>query len=163
MTEKVALIGAGSAMFTRGLVADALRQGWQGEIALVDVDHEALDVAEKLARKMLDARGSNLTLSASADRRAVLDGATAVICTISVGGREAWHQDVLIPRTYGIYQPVGDSVMPGGTSRTLRMIPAPPRPHGGAWQRGGRARGLPEVGHKVGQSSRGGRLSVTCL
>ena len=29
-------------------------------------------------------------------------------------------QDVLIPRKYGIYQPVGDSVMPGGTSRALR-------------------------------------------
>jgi len=124
MNEKVVLIGAGSAMFTRGLLADVLRQGWQGEIALVDIDTEALEVAERLARKMLDARGSNLTLSASSDRRAVLDGATAVICTISVGGREAWHQDVLVPRKYGIYQPVGDSVMPGGTSRALRMIPA---------------------------------------
>ncbi len=124
MNEKLVLIGAGSAMFTRGLVADVLSQGWQGEVALVDIDPEALEVAEKLARKMLDARGSNLKLSASTDRRAVLEGATAVICTISVGGREAWHQDVLIPRKYGIYQPVGDSVMPGGTSRALRMIPA---------------------------------------
>ncbi len=124
MNEKVVLIGAGSAMFTRGLVADVLRQGWQGEIALVDIDADALEVAEKLTRKMLDARGSKLKLSASTDRRDVLDGATAVICTIGVGGREAWHQDVLIPRKYGIYQPVGDSVMPGGTSRALRMIPA---------------------------------------
>jgi len=124
MNEKVVLIGAGSAMFTRGLVADVLRQGWHGELALVDINTEALEIAEKLARKMLDARGSDLRLSASTDRRAVLEGATAVICTIGVGGREAWHQDVLIPRKYGIYQPVGDSVMPGGTSRALRMIPA---------------------------------------
>jgi alpha-galactosidase len=124
MNEKIVLIGAGSANFTVGLVADILRHGWQGELALVDIDSNALKVVEKLARKMLDARGSHLKLRASADRRAVLDGATAVICTISVGGREAWHQDVLIPRKYGIYQPVGDSVMPGGTSRALRMIPA---------------------------------------
>jgi alpha-galactosidase len=124
MDEKVVLVGAGSALFTRGLLGDVLRQGWQGEIALVDIDKDALEVAERLARKMLDARGSNLKLSASTDRRAVLEGATAVICTISVGGREAWHRDVLIPRKYGIYQPVGDSVMPGGTSRALRMIPA---------------------------------------
>jgi len=124
MNEKVVLIGAGSAMFTRGLLGDVLRKGWQGEIALVDIDTDALEVAEKLASKMLDARGSNLKLSASTDRRAVLEGATAVICTIGVGGREAWRQDVLIPRKYGIYQPVGDSVMPGGTSRALRMIPA---------------------------------------
>jgi len=122
--ERVVLIGAGSAMFTRGLLADVLRKGWQGEIALVDIDADALEVAEKLARKMLDSRGSDLKLRASTDRRALLKDATAVICTIGVGGREAWHKDVLIPRKYGIYQPVGDSVMPGGTSRALRMIPA---------------------------------------
>jgi len=124
MNEKVVLVGAGSAVFTRGLLADVLRQGWQGEIALVDIDKDALEVASRLARKMLDARGSDLKLSASTDRRDVLEGATAVICTIGVGGREAWRQDVVIPRKYGIYQPVGDSVMPGGTSRALRMIPA---------------------------------------
>ena len=124
MNEKLVLIGAGSALFTRGLLADVLRQEWQGEIALVDIDKDALEVVTKLARKMLDARGSRLKLRASTDRRAVLEDATAVICTISVGGREAWLQDVLVPRRYGIYQPVGDSVMPGGTSRALRMIPA---------------------------------------
>jgi alpha-galactosidase len=54
----------------------------------------------------------------------VLRGATAIICTVGVGGRRAWERDVAIPRNFGIYQPVGDSVMPGGTSRALRMIPA---------------------------------------
>ena len=124
MNEKMVMIGAGSAMFTCGLVSDVLRKGWQGEIALVDIDRDALEVAEKVTRKMLDAAGSNLTLSASVDRRDVLTDATVVISTIGVGGRDAWVQDVLIPRKYGIYQPVGDSVMPGGTSRALRMIPA---------------------------------------
>lgn len=124
MNEKIVMIGAGSAMFTCGLVSDVLRKGWQGEIALVDIDRDALEVAEKVTRKMLDAAGSNLTLSASVDRRDVLTDATVVISTIGVGGRDAWVQDVLIPRKYGIYQPVGDSVMPGGTSRALRMIPA---------------------------------------
>jgi len=122
--EKVVLIGAGSAMFTRGLVADVLRQGWEGELALVDIDPDALAVAEGLARKMIEAKGAPLTLSAATDRREVLNGATAVVCTVGVGGRRAWEQDVFIPRTFGIYQPVGDSVMPGGTSRALRMIPA---------------------------------------
>ena len=124
MNEKLVLIGAGSAMFTRGLVADVLGQGWEGEIALVDIDPAALEVAEKMTRKMLEATGSGLKLSASTDRRDVLPDATVVISTIGVGGRDAWVRDVLIPRKYGIYQPVGDSVMPGGTSRALRMIPA---------------------------------------
>ena len=124
MNEKVVLIGAGSAMFTRGLVSDILRQGWEGEIALVDIDKGALEVAEKMTDKMIQATGSDLKLSASADRRDVLKDATVVISTIGVGGRDAWVQDVMIPRKYGIYHPVGDSVMPAGISRALRMIPA---------------------------------------
>ena len=31
---------------------------------------------------------------------------------------------MFIPRKHGIYQPVGDTVMPGGTSRALCMIPS---------------------------------------
>ena len=124
MQEKIVLIGAGSAMFTRGLVADVIRQRWEGEIRLVDTDPDALTVAEKLVRKMLTAAKAPLRLRAAVDRRELLPGATAVICTIGVGGRRGWEQDVFIPRRHGIYQPVGDSVMPGGTSRAVRMIPA---------------------------------------
>ncbi|MBP6964288.1 MAG: hypothetical protein KBC96_07780 [Armatimonadetes bacterium] len=124
MQEKYVLIGAGSAMFTRGMVADLIQRGQECDLALVDIDPEALEVAEGLTRKMIEARKSPITLSAFLDRRDVLPGATAVICTIGVGGRRAWEQDVFIPRKYGIYQPVGDSVMPGGTSRALRMIPS---------------------------------------
>lgn len=124
MREHVVLIGAGSAMFTRGLVADMLSREWEGELAVVDTSPEALAVAEGLARKMIESKGSGLRLRAATQRRDVLKDATAVICTIGVGGRRAWEKDVTIPRRYGIYQPVGDSVMPGGTSRALRMIPA---------------------------------------
>ncbi len=123
MKETVVLIGAGSAMFTRGLVADLIRKKWTGELRLVDIDPVALAVAEKLSRKMLAAGDSAMTLTAATDRRDVLRGATAVVCTIGVGGRRAWETDVFVPRRHGIYQPVGDTVMPGGTSRALRMIP----------------------------------------
>lgn len=124
MREKVVLIGAGSAMFTRGLVVDILKRRWEAELALVDVSPDALAVAESLAAKMIAATGAPVRLTASTNRRDVLPGATAVICTVGVGGRRAWEKDFQIPRRYGIYQPVGDSVMPGGTSRALRMIPA---------------------------------------
>jgi alpha-galactosidase len=124
MRERVVLIGAGSAMFTRGLVADLLRSGAELDLALVDVDPVALDIVTKLASKMIAARRAPITLSASVDRREALPGATVVICTIGVGGRRAWEQDVFVPRQYGIYMPVGDTVGPGGTSRALRMIPA---------------------------------------
>jgi alpha-galactosidase len=123
MKEKVVLIGAGSAMFTRGLVADLVKRGEEADLALVDIDAKALVVAKGLAQKMIALKKAPIALTASTDRRDVLAGATAVICTVGVGGRRAWEQDVLIPRKHGIYQPVGDSVMPGGTSRALRMIP----------------------------------------
>lgn len=124
MHEKVVLIGAGSASFTRGLLADMIHAGWTGELALVDTDPKAMEVAQGLAQKMIKLGGVALKVSATTDRRNALPGATAVICTVGVGGRRAWEQDVLIPRKYGIYQPVGDSVMPGGSSRALRMIHA---------------------------------------
>jgi len=123
MQEKVILIGAGSAMFTGALVADIADRGWEGELGLVDTGSEALAVAEGLANKIVEAKGSPLTVTASLDRRDVLPGATVVITTIGVGGRRAWERDVFIPRKYGVYQPIGDSVMPGGTSRALRMVP----------------------------------------
>lgn len=124
MKERIVLIGAGSAVFTRGLVADLISTGREAELALVDVDPTALTVAERLTAKMIAAAGAPLALSASLDRREVLPGATVVICTVGVGGRRAWEQDVFIPRRHGIYMPVGDTVGPGGASRALRMIPA---------------------------------------
>jgi len=124
MNEKIVLIGAGSAMFTRGLIADLIDMGWSADLALVDIDPVALRVAEQLAQKMVAVRRAAIRVSASTDRRQVLPGASVVICTIGVGGRRAWEQDVYIPRRYGIYQPVGDTAMPGGSSRALRMIPA---------------------------------------
>jgi len=121
--EKIVLIGAGSAVFTLGLVADLIRTGWETKLALVDTNPEALEVAEKLTRKMIAFKGAPIEISAAADRREVLPAATAVICTIGVGGRRAWEQDVFVPRKYDIFMPVGDTVGPGGISRALRMIP----------------------------------------
>lgn len=124
MREKVVLVGAGSAMFTRGLVADLIERGWEADLALVDVEAQALETAAGLTRKMIKAARAPVRVEGAIERRDVLEGATAVICTVGVGGRRAWERDVFIPRKYGIFQPVGDTVMPGGSSRALRMVPA---------------------------------------
>lgn len=123
---KIVLIGAGSAMFTRGLVADLIQAPDLGtwELGLVDIDPAALETAEGLCRRMIEAQGAGIQVQASTDRRDLLPGADMVVTTIGVGGRRAWEADVFIPRKYGVYQPVGDTVMPGGISRAMRMIPA---------------------------------------
>jgi alpha-galactosidase len=123
-SEKIVLIGAGSAMFTIGIVSDLINAGLPVELALVDIDAQALAAAQKLTEKMIQARRAAIHLTATTDRRQALAGATVVIATIGVGGRRAWEQDVFIPRRYGIRMPVGDTVGPGGSSRALRMIPA---------------------------------------
>lgn len=123
MREKIVLIGAGSAMFTQGVVSDLMRSGMEVELSLVDTDPDALEAAYRLSGKMIAARRASITLKASIDRKAVLPGATVVITTIGVGGRRAWEQDVFIPRKYGLYYAVGDTTGPGGTARAMRMIP----------------------------------------
>jgi len=125
-SKKIVLIGAGSAMFTQGLVADMILSSDLGpwELGLVDIDPQALETAEGLSRRMVEARGADIVISGSTDRRDILPEADVVVMTVGVGGRRAWEVDVFIPRKYGIYQPVGDSVMPGGISRAMRMIPA---------------------------------------
>ena len=122
--KKIVLIGAGSAVFTKGLIADFIKAGFGSwEIALCDINPEILREVEKLAKKMVEQKGADIIISASTERKDLLPGADFVVTTIAVGGRRAWEQDVLIPRKYGIYQPVGDSIMPGGISRAQRMIP----------------------------------------
>lgn len=128
MTErkKVVLIGAGSAVFTQGLIADFISATDVGPltIALVDIDEAVLAAITTVVQQMIELKQADICLQSSTDRRQMLPGADVVVTTIAVGGRRAWELDVFIPRKYGIYQPVGDTTMPGGISRALRMIPA---------------------------------------
>lgn len=125
-TTKIVLIGAGSAVFTRGLVADLILSPDMGpwELGLVDTDPDALEVARDLCRRMIQSRDADITLQADTDRREILPDADVVVTTIGVGGRRSWETDVFVSRKNGIFQPVGDTVMPGGISRAMRMIPA---------------------------------------
>jgi len=122
--KKIVLIGAGSAVFTKGLIADFIQSNFgTWEIALCDINATILDSITKLAKKMVEQKKADIIITASTDRKQLLPGADFIVTTIAVGGRRAWEQDVKIPRKYGIYQPVGDSIMPGGISRAQRMIP----------------------------------------
>ncbi|MEN6641268.1 MAG: hypothetical protein ABFE08_02345 [Armatimonadia bacterium] len=122
---KIVLIGAGSASFTVGLVADLLISDIADEwtVGLVDIDERALGVARGLVERMVQVKQAPVTVEASLDRTAVLPGADIVVTTIAVGGRPAWEADVVVPQKHGIYQPVGDTVCAGGISRALRQIP----------------------------------------
>src|SRR6185437_2495191 len=52
-----------------------------------------------------------------------LAGVDFVIAAISVGGMDAWANDLEIPGRHGIVMHVADSVGPGGIMRALRNAP----------------------------------------
>ena len=122
---KIALIGAGSVVFTRNLINDllsfpALRDA---TISLMDIDHERLALARDLVRAMIDQRGLPAHVTATQDRAEAIRGAGYVIVTIQAGGLEAYAHDIEIPARYGVGQCVGDTLGPGGIFRGLRTIP----------------------------------------
>jgi alpha-galactosidase len=121
------LVGAGSAVFTRAIVADLVSASDLGswELRLVDVDEQALDLALRLAQRMVAARSreGEVVLDGTTDRRTALPGADFIVSCIGVGGRAAWEADWQIARRYGVLQAVGDSVLPGGLSRAMRTVP----------------------------------------
>src|SRR5215831_7494801 len=120
---KVAFIGAGSVEFTRNVVTDLsgypeLAGGL--DLALHDVSAERLGHARALATRIVAQTGSGATVTASADRRPVLDGARYVINEIQVGGYDATRLDFDIPARYGVRQTIADTLGIGGIFRGLR-------------------------------------------
>ena len=123
--KKVVIIGAGSSMFTKKLIGDLLSFDDISidEFALVDINTRKLAVMEKVAAKLCGQFGKKVRISATDQRRDVLQGASYVINTIGVGGVEAYVRDLEIPDKYGLNQNVGDIIGPGGMFRFLRAFP----------------------------------------
>jgi alpha-galactosidase len=123
--SKIVIIGAGSVVFSRGLIADILMTNELSgsTLALCDIDSESLELTTRLARRIITESEADIMIESSTDRMDVLPGADYVIQTIAIGGMSAWEKDLNIPMKYGIVQPVGDSVGPGGISRALRLLP----------------------------------------
>ncbi len=122
---KIALIGAGSVVFTRNLINDVLSfPALQGStISLMDIDETRLSLARDLVQTMIDQRGLAARVEATLDRAKALHGARFVIMTAQVGGLQAYEHDIEIPARYGVGQCVGDTLGPGGVFRGLRTIP----------------------------------------
>jgi alpha-galactosidase len=123
---KIVFNGAGSAEFTKELLADIL--GFEAlagsTIALFDVDRERLDTAAAIARWTAGALGAPATIEAHLDRRAALDGADHVISMIRVGGHQGLKLDFEIPGRYGVRQTMADTMGVGSIFRALCTIPA---------------------------------------
>ncbi|MEU7894752.1 alpha-glucosidase/alpha-galactosidase [Nonomuraea sp. NPDC049152] len=122
---KIVFVGAGSVVFTQGLLADLLRYPELSSLhlSLHDIDPERLQVAEAVAHRIAEARGAKPRITASLDRRAALDGADFVINMIQVGGHASTVTDFEIPARYGLRQTIADTIGAGGVFRALRTFP----------------------------------------
>jgi alpha-galactosidase len=121
----IAFLGAGSVVFTRELLADILGFAeLKGvTLALHDIDPERLETAEAIARRTAEQLDAKPVVTASLDRRVVLDGADFVINAIQVGGYPATVRDFEIPARYGLRQTIADTLGVGGIFRALRTFP----------------------------------------
>ncbi|MFF7194655.1 alpha-glucosidase/alpha-galactosidase [Streptomyces sp. NPDC008079] len=124
-TTKIAFIGAGSVVFTQGLLADlfAFPELKDVHIALHDIDAERLATADGAARHIAAGRGAAPLITAHAERRAALEGADFVINIIQVGMGEATRTDFDVPARHGLRQTIGDTLGVGGIFRALRTFP----------------------------------------
>ncbi|GAB2926265.1 alpha-glucosidase/alpha-galactosidase [Nonomuraea fastidiosa] len=120
--KKIVFVGAGSVVFTQGLLADlvAFPELRGMRIALHDIDAERLEVAEAVARRIT---AGAATVTAHLDRREALDGADFVINMVQVGGYDATVTDFEIPAGYGLRQTIADTIGAGGVFRALRTFP----------------------------------------
>lgn len=125
MSTKIALIGAGSTVFTRNLCSDILLAPalQESTISLMDIDSRRLKQSSALVQALIDERGLDARVEATTDRREAVRGADYVVTTFQQGGLDAYALDIEIPQLYGVEQCVGDTLGPGGVFRALRTIP----------------------------------------
>lgn len=123
---KVVIIGAGSATFGCGAIADLMASEELREfdltISLVDIDKEALDRMLKLAKLIKEYYNSNAEIEATTNRKEALSGANYVIVSVAQKRWDLWEKDFYIPAAYGFRHVLGENGGPGAAFHTLRSL-----------------------------------------
>jgi len=125
MGARVTVVGGGSSHWGPSLLVDFANNEFlaDAEVVLMDLDEQSLATMVKAGDHIAERRGIALAVRGTTELNEALEGAQFVISAFSVGGFKSMRHDIEIPARYGLRQPVGDSVGPGGISRALRSIP----------------------------------------
>ncbi len=130
MSVKITFLGAGSTVFAKNILGDALLTPSlrEGEIALYDIDASRLEdsylMLTTLNRTMNGGRARIGKYLGTEQRKEALKGAAFVVNAVQVGGYEpATVVDFEIPKKYGLRQTIADTLGIGGIFRGLRTIP----------------------------------------
>lgn len=122
---KICVIGAGSTYtpeLVEGLIDSAATLSLR-ELALVDIDHERLEILAGMARRMFRAAGQDVAVISTEDRRRAIEGADFVLNQIRVGGQAARIADETRGRRHDLI--AQETTGPGASPR--RHVPFPSR------------------------------------
>ena len=123
---KITIIGAGSVSFCPTTVSDILRnesiQNADLEIALMDINEEALRISTEFSEKLKDSCKKDAKIESTLDLKQALTGADFVVTAIEKNRYHYWSQDFHVPRKYGFRQIYGENGGPGGMFHTLRNL-----------------------------------------
>lgn len=103
MGPRIAIIGAGSGMFSLSLVKDiCLTPGLKGStVSFMDIDEGRLEGAFQVCSRYAEEAGADLRLEKTTDRRAALRGADFVINTALSEGHERWREGWSLAMQHG--------------------------------------------------------------
>ena len=124
-SPRITLIGGGSFHWAPRLLADFCNTPSlaAAHVVLHDLDHAAAERMAALGREFAARRSIGMQVEAVADLPSALAATDFVIAAFSVGGLHSMRRDLDVPERFGIRQPIGDSIGPGGLSRALRSVP----------------------------------------
>ena len=122
---KIVMVGGGSYNWCPRLMRDLiLTDELEGsEVVLLDPNLTAAREVKAAADAMAKRFSKRFKVVATKSEATAFRGADFVIITISTGGLDMMAHDLKIPEKYGIFHTVGDTVGPGGWSRSLRNVP----------------------------------------
>jgi alpha-galactosidase len=123
---KITFIGAGSTVFMKNIIGDALQKPALAgaTVALMDIDPARLEESELVARKLAKSLGVPAKIETYTDQRRALAGADFVVVAFQIGGYQpATVTDFEVPKRFGLRQTIADTLGVGGIMRGLRTVP----------------------------------------
>jgi len=122
----VGYVGGGSGGWAPTLMNDLAQcPDLGGEVRLYDLNYERAARNAEFGTRIQerDEAVGDWRYTPVEDLGAALDGADFVVLSTQDPPHETMVHDLDLPREYGIYQTVGDTVGPGGTMRAMRAVP----------------------------------------
>ena len=123
--SKVAIIGAGSLVFTKQFLNDMFGTPCMAGSTyyLMGPTMWKLEKMKVYADQIIEKNNVDAQIVCTTDRREALKDADFVVMVFYIGGNRAFGYDVEIPLKYGISQCIGDSMGPGGFFSLFRQVP----------------------------------------